>query len=163
MQFADSDIERSDVLGSFVRLIMHGRLTREDYGPDPGIDAAHNRWARLITFMQKWDCQGPLRTFTLCVSELLLRGEVASLDAFVLGMLADDEELCVSALKVRGPAGRPLRVDDVPFRTWQRVGARYMYALACAHGGVGRGNGWTDISDAFRRHLSQTERMVDAE
>lgn len=151
------------MLGSFIDLIMHGRLRHNDYGPDPSGHPAGVRWMRLIMFMQKWDCEGPLRTFALCVTELLLCGRVSPHHAFIFGMLADEEELCISALKVKGKAVRPLLVSDVPFPAWQRVGVKYMYALASAQCGAGHGKEWTDISDAFRRHLVQAEKAVDNE
>lgn len=90
-----------------------------------------------------------------------MRAEVAVADAFILGMLADDAELCVSALKLRGQLDRALRVDDIPLRVWQCVGPKYMYALAGAGYSTGQGLGWTGISDGFRRHLGEAEKSVD--
>lgn len=132
VQFTDSEIEHSEVLDLFLRLILHGSLARNSGSPAFVTESMRNHWVNLITFLQKWDCTGPLRIFGLCVTELLLRGRVLSLHALALGMLADDVELCISSLKVKGQLDRPLGVGDVLFRIWQRVKPKYLFALASA-------------------------------
>lgn len=166
MHFTDKRLERDEILEHFLHLILQSRLTWNDYTNEPSLGETigspmMNRLVDLTDFLHKWECAGPLRMYGLCVTEMLVRGEISAYDAFILGMLADDPELCISCLKIKGQLTSPLDVT-VEFRIWQRVKPKYLWALACAGRAAKNAGteGWSDISEFFRLHLIEADSQV---
>lgn len=167
VHFSDPHLERSDVVEHFLHLILYSHFSPVD--PAANLSARHssphatfNQWVSLAGFLNKWECTGPLRIFGLCISVQLLRGRISASDAFAIGMLADDPELCVSCLKVKGHLSSPLHVGGFEFRIWQRVKPKYLWALAKAEReaeDMGR-EGWIDISEGFRSRLAEADNQV---
>lgn len=167
VHFSDPHLEGSDIVERFLQLLLHSRLQPLD--PTVDSNARHsaphvtfNQWVSLVGFLSKWECTGLLRLFGLCISEQLLRGRISPPNAFAIGMLADDPELCVSCLKVKGHLTSPLHVGSFEFRIWQRVKPKYLWALAKAEReakDMGK-EGWSDISEGFRSRLAEADNQV---
>lgn len=127
-------------------------------------DATLNCWADLAAFLTKWECVATLHTYGMCITQVLVRGRISPFSAFVLGMLADEPEVCIASLStIRTEYLDLSEVAYMQFRIWERVKPKYLWALA--HAGMeARMNdgkeGWRDMAYHFRRCLLEAENQV---
>lgn len=90
-----------------------------------------NHYVKVIVFMKKYDCGPTTKTFCSEILFLLCREKLYPSQAFGLGAIADNDELCIATLAyTRSTSGVEVMARKLTRGTWKLVNPRYLYALA---------------------------------
>lgn len=90
-----------------------------------------NHYVKVITFMKKYDCAPTMKTFCFQILFCLCREKLSPSQAFGLGAIAGNDELCIASLAhARSMKRFEVMVHDLTRGAWKLVDPRYLYALA---------------------------------
>lgn len=132
-QFPDAEIETRAVIEQFLFLTTYGALNRSivTLGRSGEETTVLTVLTNLLHFLHKYDCESTLEVFRGAIS----RGQLWGWEAFSIGVLAHDDDLCAASLTI--PAAlyhdsrtvRHLGWSDLPDDVRRWAGLRYQYAL----------------------------------
>lgn len=88
-------------------------------------------YANLISFLHKYDCTATLRTFCGEVLILVNYRSIEPLEAFSLGAIAADKDLCAASLSMIDTSGDGdiVPIGEIESFVWEMADPRYMFAL----------------------------------
>ncbi|EKC99738.1 hypothetical protein A1Q2_05959 [Trichosporon asahii var. asahii CBS 8904] len=95
--FTDPEMESKRVLSFFARLISHPADKSDT--PIFGLETH----LALIRFMRKHDCEHTLEVYFLYLKAALLSDRMRPMEAWVLGAVLDDSDICAAALRQETP------------------------------------------------------------
>lgn len=99
LEFTDSRCETASTLRDFLALATTAKLHPQ--WATYGVVELCEHISNLVTFLRKYDCEGPLHSLLLAFHyEFLLRDDRdSSLEALLLGAMADDVHYCKKAIR----------------------------------------------------------------
>lgn len=165
--FTDPDVESKRVLAFFARLISH-----PSNKADSTIFSLDTHIA-LIRFLRKHGCQHTLEVHSLYVRAALLSDRMRPIEAWVLGAVLDDSDLCTAALRQETPQFQKVywrshcghrsyianpqmfNISDLPLAALAAVPPAHLHALDKV-----RRKNWAELIPEDQRSGYSVERLA---
>lgn len=165
--FTDPEVESKRVLAFFARLISH---------PSDKADStifSLDTHIALIRFLRKHDCQHTLEVHSLYVRAALLSDRMRPIEAWVLGAVLDDNDLCTAALRQETPQFQKVywrshcghrsytanpqmfNISDLPLTALAAVPPAHLHALDKV-----RRKNWAELIPEDQRSGCSIERLA---
>lgn len=164
------------MLEQFLSLAVYSRLiprasTNWETACNLVSDKTMDVFLHLVAFLQKYDCVPTLRNLCGELTMLANCSALDTLDAFSLGAIAGDDDLCAASLALFDtPAGTdtgsskdppdttyPINIQDIQHFVWERAAPRYMYALTKTKWAVEDENDDDPIAKTFLYYLNEAK------
>lgn len=164
--FTDPDVESKRVLSFFARLISHPADKADT--PIFSLDTHLS----LIRFLRKYDCDHTLEVYILYLKASLLSNRIRPVDAWVIGAVLDDSEVCAAALRQETPQFQKVywrahcaqhsysasphifNISDLPLAVLSVVPAAHLHALDKV-----RRKNWEELVPEGQRNGYSVERL----
>lgn len=115
-------------------------------------------FVNLIAFLVKYDCDGALELLSSEFRRYVRDGSITPCEAYCLGAIGDDPELCALSAAIAARTPRTLDVNYVPAFVRRLAPPEYLYALSQVSPMLCRDPPPKRMRSKFRRYLTEGAR-----
>lgn len=161
IRFTDEHIETKAVIDAFLCLAVpsvwaeRNKIERRRTGIPRGMLST---FVNLIAFLIKYDCDGALGLLSSEFRRYIRDGWITPCEAFCLGAIGDDPELCALSVAIAARTPRTLDVNFVPVFVWRLAPPEYLHALSQISPMLCKDPPPKRMRSRFRRYLTEGAR-----